>query len=633
MRVRPHREEQLPLLRERLLEAVDRRSLVAAPAVVRERADLRLRAEVDLLLRAGADVADPEVAGLAVEREAPRVAQSERDHLPRRARARRVDAQHLPERRRHVLRAVLGVVADDAFDRAAVAHADVEEARRGRTRAARRCDSGAAARRRAASRVAFVAELTSITLRVALQVGVVGVEEMVPRVRRVERDREEPALLVVGRDAVVDVEERPGDDASLHDLHAPRLLDDVERRRVARRARDVGRIGEPRRDLLERERARRRGAAARGRARAEAGDERGHGCGRHRWVEGLHVRPERRMCMVLSEGPLSRMSTGPLLALDLDRRQPLGLQIERQLRALVRAGGLPVGRELPSTRALAADLGVSRGVVVGAYAQLAAEGYLIAAPRRRAHGRRGRARAGRGVRRRGRRPRRGGSLQPPPRPAGLRALPAAAMAGRDARVAAARGEHGPRLRRAVRCQRRFAAVSRRFSRARAACSQPTIEPASSPARRTRSSRSPRCCASRERRGSRSRIRVTAGGRVSFAPPASSSCRCPSTRTASASSCSPTTSRRSSSARITSSRSASRSPRSGGVRFSTGPSRATGSSSSTTTTATSATTGRPPGRCRRSRRSTSPTSARSVRCSRRRSGSDGLCCRRGSWNRR
>jgi GntR family transcriptional regulator/MocR family aminotransferase len=32
---------------------------------------------------------------------------------------------------------------------------------------------------------------------------------------------------------------------------------------------------------------------------------------------------------------------------------------------------------LPSTRALAADLGVSRGVVVGAYAQLAAEGYLL----------------------------------------------------------------------------------------------------------------------------------------------------------------------------------------------------------------------------------------------------------------
>ena len=71
------------------------------------------------------------------------------------------------------------------------------------------------------------------------------------------------------------------------------------------------------------------------------------------------------------------MQTGPLLALRLDRRQPLGLQIERQIRDLIRAQALPVGSELPSTRVLAADLGVSRGVVVGAYAQLAAEGYLV----------------------------------------------------------------------------------------------------------------------------------------------------------------------------------------------------------------------------------------------------------------
>jgi GntR family transcriptional regulator/MocR family aminotransferase len=70
------------------------------------------------------------------------------------------------------------------------------------------------------------------------------------------------------------------------------------------------------------------------------------------------------------------MSTGPLLALELDARRPLGVQIEEQLRGLIRSEGLGVGRELPSTRALAADLGVSRGVVVGAYAQLAAEGYI-----------------------------------------------------------------------------------------------------------------------------------------------------------------------------------------------------------------------------------------------------------------
>ena len=70
------------------------------------------------------------------------------------------------------------------------------------------------------------------------------------------------------------------------------------------------------------------------------------------------------------------MSTGPLLDLRLDPRQALGLQIERSLRGLVHSHALPVGSRLPSTRSLAADLGVSRGVVVGAYAQLAAEGYI-----------------------------------------------------------------------------------------------------------------------------------------------------------------------------------------------------------------------------------------------------------------
>jgi len=70
------------------------------------------------------------------------------------------------------------------------------------------------------------------------------------------------------------------------------------------------------------------------------------------------------------------MSTGPLLALSLDPRQPLGRQLEQRLRDLIRSGGLAAGAELPSTRALAVDLGISRGVVVGAYAQLAAEGYL-----------------------------------------------------------------------------------------------------------------------------------------------------------------------------------------------------------------------------------------------------------------
>lgn len=69
-----------------------------------------------------------------------------------------------------------------------------------------------------------------------------------------------------------------------------------------------------------------------------------------------------------------------LLAVDRRSDQPLGAQLETALRAAVDGGRLPGGAALPSTRALAADLGVSRGVVVEAYGQLAAEGVLRVRP-------------------------------------------------------------------------------------------------------------------------------------------------------------------------------------------------------------------------------------------------------------
>jgi GntR family transcriptional regulator/MocR family aminotransferase len=56
----------------------------------------------------------------------------------------------------------------------------------------------------------------------------------------------------------------------------------------------------------------------------------------------------------------------------------LRAQIEGGLREAIGSGRLPAGTPLPSTRALAADLGVTRGVVVAAYDQLLAEGYLLA---------------------------------------------------------------------------------------------------------------------------------------------------------------------------------------------------------------------------------------------------------------
>jgi hypothetical protein len=51
-------------------------------------------------------------------------------------------------------------------------------------------------------------------------------------------------------------------------------------------------------------------------------------------------------------------------------------QIEASIRQRIRSGALPAGLALPPTRALAAELGVTRGVVVEAYGQLVAEGYL-----------------------------------------------------------------------------------------------------------------------------------------------------------------------------------------------------------------------------------------------------------------
>ncbi|MBG0826204.1 PLP-dependent aminotransferase family protein [Planomonospora sp. ID67723] len=51
-------------------------------------------------------------------------------------------------------------------------------------------------------------------------------------------------------------------------------------------------------------------------------------------------------------------------------------QIARELREAVRHGRLAAGERLPASRELARDLGLSRGVVVEAYEQLVAEGFL-----------------------------------------------------------------------------------------------------------------------------------------------------------------------------------------------------------------------------------------------------------------
>jgi GntR family transcriptional regulator/MocR family aminotransferase len=72
-------------------------------------------------------------------------------------------------------------------------------------------------------------------------------------------------------------------------------------------------------------------------------------------------------------------TTSPELLIELDRSRTRGLrvQIEDALRAAIRSGRLAPGTALPSSRALATDLSVTRGVVVSAYDQLISEGYLV----------------------------------------------------------------------------------------------------------------------------------------------------------------------------------------------------------------------------------------------------------------
>lgn len=65
-----------------------------------------------------------------------------------------------------------------------------------------------------------------------------------------------------------------------------------------------------------------------------------------------------------------------LVEIDPQQELPLHEQLERSLRENIRSGRLRAGMRLPSTRALAAELGISRGVVTEAYGQLGAEGYL-----------------------------------------------------------------------------------------------------------------------------------------------------------------------------------------------------------------------------------------------------------------
>jgi len=68
------------------------------------------------------------------------------------------------------------------------------------------------------------------------------------------------------------------------------------------------------------------------------------------------------------------------IVLDRGSTLPLAVQLATALRQAILGGTVRHDEPLPSTRALAASVRVSRGTVVAAYDQLAGEGYLLARP-------------------------------------------------------------------------------------------------------------------------------------------------------------------------------------------------------------------------------------------------------------
>jgi GntR family transcriptional regulator/MocR family aminotransferase len=75
------------------------------------------------------------------------------------------------------------------------------------------------------------------------------------------------------------------------------------------------------------------------------------------------------------------MKTFESVFLNRNAKKPLHVQMEQYLRDLIQTGMLTAGEALPSSRALASQLNVSRNTVLLAYEQLLSEAYLETRPR------------------------------------------------------------------------------------------------------------------------------------------------------------------------------------------------------------------------------------------------------------
>ena len=197
------------------------------------------RQPVHLLEPALADVADPEVAGLAVEREPPGIAQAVGDNLGSRLGRVHVEGEELAQPLREILSAILGIAA-----RTAVAQAEPEPAvgREGelaaivvRIRLFLREEHAGGGLVHAAS---ILPRPVLDHARVALDVGVVDVEERVGLVARMEREPEE-TLLAPRHHLVGDVEEAL---AATRPPSTTAIRPTARRRRGGRARRRPGRV-------------------------------------------------------------------------------------------------------------------------------------------------------------------------------------------------------------------------------------------------------------------------------------------------------------------------------------------------------------------------------------------------------
>ena len=80
----------------------------------------------------------------------------------------------------------------------------------------------------------------------------------------------------------------------------------------------------------------------------------------------------------MSKNPKNFMLT--TISLDRSKQAPLHMQLYKEFRSAIVSGRFHANMRLPSTRALAEDLGVSRNTILYAFDQLVAEGYLEGRP-------------------------------------------------------------------------------------------------------------------------------------------------------------------------------------------------------------------------------------------------------------